>query len=242
LSIEFPDIAEHDTRVVTSTGRDIAGDGDVPKYWFSEDIAVLHDQGGLQSESIGALRTHLLAQHVRDRRRSLAICAPTLGVGSTYIAVNLACAVALAGVKTLLIDANMRTPGVDALITPSQSGPGLKQCLSEATPPLGDAIHDDVLPNLSVLFAGGAVANAPELLAGANFKALIDTCIRDFDLTIIDTPPGNVGADARRIAAVARYALIVARRDVTFVSDVKLLSKDIENDRGNVIGTFLNDF
>jgi len=242
LSIESHDIADDDHDAVPFIDHDTAVDDGAPKYWFSQDIAVLQNRTSVQSESIGALRTHLLAQHLRDRRRSLAICAPSSGVGSTYIAVNLACAVALAGIKTLLIDANMRTPGVDAMITPTHRGPGLKQCLSEHTPLLGDAIQDDVLPNLSVLFAGGAVANAAELLAGANFKALIDTCIRDFDLTIIDTPPGNAGADARRIAAVARYALIVARRDVTFVSDVKLLSKEIEDDRGNVIGTFLNDF
>jgi protein-tyrosine kinase len=220
----------------------VTGHNAGPGYWFSGDVSVVQDHGGVRAESIGALRTHLLAQHLRDRRRSLAVCAPAAGVGCTYIAVNLACSMAMAGVKTLLIDANLRAPGVQRLIRPSVTGPGLTDCLTDDTAPLGDAIHDNVLPNLSVLYAGAASDNPQELLAGATFKALVDTCLRDFDLTIIDTSAGNLGADTRRVAAVARYALIVARRDVSFVSDIKLLAGEIETDRAQVIGTFLNDF
>lgn len=211
-------------------------------FRFSRQICVLSDPGGPGAGAIGALRTHLLAQHLRDRRRSLAVCGPSVGVGCTYIATNLAVALSLAGVRTLLIDANMRQPGLEALIAPGGPGMGLQQCLASRDALLGDAICDDVLPNLSLLYAGGRAENAQELLASAGFNGLIAACIRNFDLVVVDTPPSNTFADARIVSAVLRYAMIVTRRNETYVSDVKLLAKELTDDRAMVIGSFLNDY
>jgi protein-tyrosine kinase len=216
------------------------------RHRLSPSVSVLSEPGGARAESIGSLRTHLLAQHVRDGRRSLAICSATAGAGCSYVATNLAAAMAMAGIKTLLIDANLRDPGLEAFIEPvAQSGqpqPGLSQYLSDPTIEAGDIIHNDVLSNLSVIYAGAATANAQELLASAGFKQLFDDCMRDFDLTIIDTPPSSICADARRVAAVARHALIVVRRHRGFVSDVKTLGEELKADHANVVGTFLNDY
>lgn len=211
-------------------------------FSFSSDISALSDPSGITAESIGALRTHLLAQHISDGRRSLAICAPSVGVGSTYIAVNLAVAFSLAGIKTLLIDANMRAPGVETYITPNEPIPGLMQCLNNANLQLGDAIQDEVLPNLSVLFAGGVTENAQELLASQMFQEIVDSCMRDFEITIVDTPPANISADVRRVAMIVRYALIIARKNGSYVDDIKILAEELMSDRAKVIGTFLNDF
>jgi tyrosine-protein kinase Etk/Wzc len=63
--------------------------------------------------------------------------------------------------------------------------------------------------------------------------------MRDFDLTIIDTPPANVGADALRIGAVAGYGLIVARRNRSFVKDIKTLQAEMAADGMRVIGSVL---
>ena len=49
-----------------------------------------------------------------------------------------------------------------------------------------------------------------------------------------------MSADARRIASVMRYALIVVKRDVTYVDDVKRLIQELNSDRVSVVGTFLN--
>ena len=210
-------------------------------YRFARSLVELSSPGSAKAESIGALRTHMLAQHIRDRRRSLAICAPSVDVGATYVAANMAVALSLGGLKTLLIDANLRQPGLDAYFQPPEQRPGLVQLLRDEPVALGDAIHDSVLPNLSLIYAGGAVANAQELLASGNLKALIDVCTRDFDLTLIDTAPSNTCADARRVAALVRYAMVVVRRNVSFVSDAKLLVEELQADRVTVIGTYLND-
>lgn len=210
-------------------------------YRFSRSLVVLSNPASIQAEAIGDLRTHLLAQHISDKRRTLAVCAPSSDSGCTFVTANLAVAFALAGVRTLLIDANLRNPGLQNLIQPQSPIPGLRQCLADDLP-LGDAIRNDVLPQLSVLYAGGTAENAQELLAGNRFKALIDNCIRDFDFMIVDTAPANTSADARRVSTLLRHTMIVTRRNMTYLSDVKTLVEELQADRSRVIGTFLNDY
>lgn len=208
---------------------------------FSPDIHILSEPSSVRAESIRVLRTHLIAQHLRDGRRSLAICAPAIGTGASYLSANLAVALAQTGVKTLLIDADMRRSGLKHFFTPSRPVPGLLDCLSNPEVSLRDTVLEDVQPSLSLLPAGSESASAQELLAGSAFKSLIDSCVRDYDLTIVDTPAANSYADARRIAAVLRYALVVACRNRSFVKDVRTLIGELTSDRVRVVGTYLND-
>lgn len=212
------------------------------EFQISSLIAPISSPGSVVAESVGALRTHIMARHMRDGRRSLAMCTPSAGAGCTFMAANLAAAMAQAGAKTLLIDGNLREPGLETYFRPNRTGPGLFQCLTDTRLPLGDAIAPDVIPGLSVMLAGGIAPNAQELLAGAEFKEIIDRCMRDFDMTIVDTPPTNMCADGRRVASVLRYALIVVRRHESYVTDLRALADELQSDRVKVVGTFLNDY
>jgi protein-tyrosine kinase len=212
------------------------------KVRVSRSILCLAQPQSDGAEVIRSLRTHLMAGHLAQGRRSLALCAPDEGVGTTFVAVNLAVAFAQAGLNTLLIDANLHSPGVDALIQPDEPVPGLRQMLEAGDNAGMNAIQPDVLPNLSVLYAGGTGSHSQELLAGKSFKRLIDECMRDHEVTIVDTPPTKEFSDARRIAKNLRYAMIVARRDATRVADIRGLAEEFESDRVTLIGTFLNDY
>lgn len=209
------------------------------RFTFSEEVVMTADPSGLAAESLRVLRTHLLTQHVREGRRGLAVVSPTEGVGCTSVAVNLAVALAQAGVKTLLIDADLRHPAVHNFITPSAPVPGLQQCLTADPLDLQDAVQEEVSENLSVLFAGGATASAQEMLAGERFRRLLDSCLRDYDITVIDTPPASSSADARQVSSLVSYALLVVGQNRTFVSDVKTLVEEMTADHAQVVGVAL---
>lgn len=211
-------------------------------FRFSRKIVALSAPNSIQAESFGSLQTHLKAKHIGDGRRSLAICAATPGVGTSYVAVNLAMSFAMAGLNTMLIDANMRTPSLEDYIAPDKTPVGLRQCLGDTELEFSDVIQADVFPNLSLIYSGGIAPNPQELLASKAMGELLDTCLRDYDVTIVDTPPGNSSADARRVAMAVRYALLVAKKNDSFVGDVKQLAEELTSDRATVIGTFLNDF
>lgn len=210
-------------------------------FSMSSELVTIAAPQGARAEAVRTLRTYIMAQHIEDGRRGLAVCGASAGVGCTFTAVNLAVALAQIGVKTLLVDGNLRQPGVEAFVRPSRSVKGLRQLLTEGNVDPTECIQSEVLPALAVMYAGGVADNAQELLASDECKNLIDRCLRDFDLTIIDTPPANGSADVRRISTLAGYSLIVARRNLSFVSDVTVLAAQLTEDRAHVIGTVMNE-
>ncbi|HEY9236156.1 MAG TPA: CpsD/CapB family tyrosine-protein kinase [Phenylobacterium sp.] len=211
-----------------------------PGYAFSPEVVMLSDPRGARAESIRALRTHIMARHVSDGRRGLAICAATEGVGATFTAVNLAVSLSQIGTKVLLIDGDLRNPAVNDFIRPADDVVGLRQCLETAG---GQAtfIQSDVLENLSIMYSGGQSGQAQELLASENFALLIERCLRDFDITIVDTPSASSSADARRISNVVGYGLIVARRHESYVSDIAALGGQLTDDRATIVGTVMTE-
>jgi capsular exopolysaccharide synthesis family protein len=211
------------------------------EYEFSPSLLTLNAPNDAAAEAIRALRTHLMAQHIQEGRRALAICGPSAGVGTTFIAANLAVALSQIGVKTLLIEGDMRRPNLQQYIRSPKTGAGLAQCLASDEIGFGEVIDADVLPNLSVIYSGGPSANPQELLGGERFHMLMEFCLREFDATILDTPPANTCADARRISTVVGYSLIVTRRHKSFVDDVRTLASQLEADRAKVVGTVLNE-
>jgi protein-tyrosine kinase len=171
----------------------------------------------------------------------LAFCSAAKGAGCSFLATNLAVSLAQIGIKTLLIDGDLREPSVQKFVEPTVSTGGLVQCLSSTDEHPYDLIHPEVLPNLSILFSGGVAENAQELLGSETFKDLVDRCLRDFEFTVIDTPPTNICADARRISTVVGYGVVVAKRNVSYFADVATLAAQLQEDGAKVVGTVLNE-
>lgn len=208
-------------------------------FAVGEQVGIVMNPGGVHAESIRVLRTQLLGQHFGLGRRGLAMVSPSGDNGCTSTAVNLGVAIAQTGAKTLLIDADLQSPRVHELIVPSRPLPGLRQLLSDADTKLFDVVQEDVLPNFSVLFAGGATDRSQELIAGARFRAVVDQAIRDWDVVLIDTPPANVSADARQIGQLVDYVLMVVGRDHSYVADVEALVRELKSDGSHIVGVAL---
>lgn len=190
-------------------------------------------------ESLSGLRNFLIAQHLQMGRRAIAICAPHAGSGCTYLSTNLALAMAQAGVNTLLIDANLRDPGVSDVLTPDRTVPGLSDYLATEDDQ-SPFLVPEARPNLSIIYAGTRQSASSELLAQQKLKLLINESVRSFDFTIVDCPPSAHFGDARRLASLVRYAMVVVRRDHSLAADIKTLVKELQSDGVNVVGTFLN--
>jgi tyrosine-protein kinase Etk/Wzc len=203
---------------------------------------MINDPQGLEAESIRALRTRLAAQHLREGRRSLAVCSAAAEAGCTYVAVNLAVAMAQAGVRTALVDANLRDPMVADLCGLPLSMPGLSDYLSSDAITMAEIVDGELMPNLAVIGGGETPSNPQELLSGARFRGLVDQLLREYDLTIFDTPPANICSDGQRVATMAGFSLIVSRKHKSYVEDVKTLAKQLRADRSVVVGSILNDF
>lgn len=209
---------------------------------LSDDLVMLSEPTGIRAEAIRKLRTRIIAQHLERGRRTLTLSSPTAGSGCSFVAANLAVAFAQIGIKVLLIDGDMRSGGLDHYFGQPGKSEGLLQYLTTSSGVPERFVNEEVLPSLSLIPAGGQAENAQELLSNDRFEALVHNCLRQFDLTIIDTPPARRYADAHRISTVARYAAIVARAHTTYFADVSELASQLAADRVSVIGTILNEF
>jgi protein-tyrosine kinase len=205
-------------------------------------IVILEAPDSIEAEAIRGLRTRIMAQHVREGRRALAICSATEATGRSFVAANLATAMAQIGVKTAIVDANLRSPQIAGLFRLDANRLGLGDYLADLDVSVDAILRPTALPFLSVVTAGSLQANPQELLAGGRFKNFMDLLLREFDLTILDTTAASGCTDAQRVATVAGYSLVVARKHKSHVKDIGTLVNLLRADKSKVVGTVLNDF
>ena len=145
-----------------------------------------------ESEAFRTLRTAL--SFTQNGVRSLVVSSSEPGDGKTTVAANLATAYAQSGKRTLLIDADMRRPGLTPLL--DLRGPrGLSAVLRQQTP-IAEAIaanlQPSVLENLDVLPSGPRAANPAELLSAQRFQELLAWAETSYDQILIDSPPALI--------------------------------------------------
>jgi len=134
--------------------------------------------------------------------------------GKTTTACNLAMALAVGGARVLLIDADLRRPGMHrTLQIPNEQG--LAQVLSgEAT--LRDVVRRTSEPNLLVLTAGAPPPNPSELLASDRMKRLLTALSSGpFDWILVDAPPVLAVTDAVILAPLVSGVAFVFGAEMT---------------------------
>lgn len=208
----------------------------------SDELVVINEPTSPRAEAIRLLRTQIIAQHLKAGRRGIVVAAPVDGVGCTFITANLAAGLSQVGVKTLVVDCNMRSPRIDQVFGLDPNSPGLSSFLSLQAARPERVIHANVMPNLSVITAGPPVLLPQELLSSNRFRDGVNTVLREFDLVLFDTPPANSSADALTVGGVVGYAMLVARRDHSYFKDITTLVNQLQSTRCSIIGSVLNEF
>jgi capsular exopolysaccharide synthesis family protein len=211
------------------------------------------------AEAFRRLRTNLLAmaRHDGSAARTLLVASPLAGDGRTLVAANLGAAFARQGLRTLLVDADLRTGALAALVG-LQPGPGLSDVLGpDATRAAVDgsvlpdlagalraAVQEVTLPDgtrLAVLGAGRLPPNPTELLGTPRFAALIASARETYDVVVIDSPPIRATADADVLAAGVDGVLLIARPSHTTTRGLGHAVQQLRNVGARVLGLVAND-
>jgi polysaccharide biosynthesis transport protein len=172
--------------------------------------AVPHDFG----EAFRSLRTSLVFTSAAERTRIIGVTSSQPLEGKTTTAANLALALALGGSRVLLIDADMRRPGLHKTIG-LQNEIGLSHLLVGQAR-VREAVQRTSEPNLVAITAGRTPPNPSELLASErmnNFLANLGT--GPFDWVIVDTPPVLAVTDAVILAPRMSSIVFVVGSEMT---------------------------
>ena len=168
----------------------------------------------------------------------LTVMSITGHVGRRLIAANLAIAFGQANIRTIIIDADLRTPSLHRLFdAPNASGLSNYLAGRNGAPTIVPIAE---IPNLALQPAGPLPPNPAELLA--RLPQHIEAIRRSWnaDMVILNTPPLAIADDAVLVAAAAPFVLLVARRSFTRSRAIaeaagRLAAADI-----TVIGSVLN--
>ncbi|MBC7755465.1 MAG: polysaccharide biosynthesis tyrosine autokinase [Bdellovibrio sp.] len=210
------------------------------KPGFGSTLISLTQPNSLQSESLRSLRSQLLLRWFNLGNKSLAIVGANLGEGCSYVSANLAIAFAQLGMRTLLIDANLRDPNLHRLFN-LKNDIGLSNILSGHT---GQVVIDplDSIDNLSILGAGAISTHSQQLLSRASFTELIKQTTAQYDVVLVDTAPAMLSADAQAAAAACSGVVLVSRLNQTKLADLKEMRNQLAITNAKIVGSVINDF
>jgi succinoglycan biosynthesis transport protein ExoP len=190
------------------------------------------------SESFRAVRTNVLFSAVADGGRSLAITSTGPAEGKSVIAANLSIALAQAGQRVLLVDADMRKPKVHVMLR-KDLAPGLSNVLV-GNAKVSDSVTSAKIPGLWVLPAGLRPPNPAELLGTTRFKDFLAMLVQHFDFVVVDTPPVMAVTDASLVAHVADGVLYVVGSEMTSRHAAQRGIEQLEQVHAKLIGSVLN--
>ena len=208
---------------------------------LAAELVAAHRPDSAQAEQWRALRSQLSLRWLAlaPRPHALAVVSPDRSEGRSVSAANLAITFSHLGLRTLLIDADLRQPRQHELFRLGAVA-GLSDLLAgRAGGEVIAAIAE--LRGLSVLPAGTPAPNPQELLARPAFSRLLDSLAQPFDLLVIDTPAAAHYADAQTVAARCGAALLMARQHSSSLPRLAQLSQGLHEFGVNLVGTVLHE-
>lgn len=177
-------------------------------------LSSLFQPDSVQAEAMRSLRSELMLRYFNPQpHRSLALVSAEDAAGTALTTANLAISFAQLGLRTLLIDSNLRTPQISNLFNLHEHAPGLSDWIADRTTVIPTAIES--VRSLWVLPAGTRAPNPQELLASKQYQERLDSLTHSFDITLISTAPMDSNRDAQLVAAHAGAALLLARQHQT---------------------------
>jgi protein-tyrosine kinase len=191
----------------------------VPCAGISREVSVFHEPDSAAAEDVRSLRNALTLRWFQHPSggRALSVIGPQRGEGRSLVAANLAVAFAQVGVRTLLIDADMRYARQHRLFG-LENGVGLTGYLSGQAQKSAQYYFED-LEELTVIPVGPLPPSPQELLLRPSFAELLDKASHNFEVILIDTPAASIGSDYQIIASASRGAMLVTHRRATRVRD-----------------------
>jgi capsular exopolysaccharide synthesis family protein len=194
------------------------------------------------AEAYRILQASLSFLEVGTKSKVLLVTSASPGEGKSTTAANLAIAFAEAGMKTALIDADLRHPRLHRFFKVGNNKAGLSELLT------GKATFDEVVASggwyerntgLALLTAGRPLSQPTKLLGGTAIPELLAE-LRDRAVVVIDAPPTLPVADTAVLTAHADTILLVANPTISSRPTLEQLGRRLPSFRATILGIVVN--
>ncbi|MFJ6194510.1 polysaccharide biosynthesis tyrosine autokinase [Micromonospora sp. NPDC092111] len=221
-----------------ATGSPLLGEVPFEAQAKTAPLIVGEAANSARAEAVRKLRTNLRFVDVHEPARVIAVTSALQGEGKTTLSCNLAIALAEAGWRVLLVDADLRRPKIADYLGLS-GGIGLTDVL------VGDVQVGDVVQrwgdkSLLVLPSGSAPPNPSELLGSKAMADLLLALRESADIVVIDTAPLLAVTDGVVVAVQADGALLVTQQGRTSRAQVAAAARSLHSVSVRLLGCVLN--
>lgn len=194
---------------------------------------------GPEAEAFRRLRTPLLLGTFNGHAKTVLVTSPVCGEGKTTVVSNLALALAQAGQRVLIVDADCHTPKQHRIFKKDRRHKGLSSVVADQVP-LEDAIEPSGTDGLDILTCGPEVSSPSEMLNHDRFRRLIAILAGQYDRVLIDSPPVLLLTDAQILAARCDGVVLVLRAGVSTRRDSIHAYAELAGVGARVLGVVVN--
>jgi succinoglycan biosynthesis transport protein ExoP len=194
-----------------------------------------------QAEAFRTVRASLSLLGGESSRRVFLFASALPAEGKSFSSVHTAVAFCVEGLKTIVVEADLRRPSLHQLFPglADRDSPGLSDFLA-GNETLDAVVRPTPVENLSVLFAGRHSPNPAELLASKSFPRLIEALLERFDRVICDSAPINAVSDTLTLMAAVQHVCLVVRPEKTPKKAIARACHLVERAGGKLAGFLLN--
>lgn len=214
----------------------------LPQIAHSGDgMVLLSDPSSAGAEAFRRLRAILTPPPDSATARTVLFASAKAGEGKSFCALNYATSLAMQGHRTLLLDADLRRPGLSRQhLAGASEDSGLGGYLAGKIDPAA-ACFTTALPNLYLISSGPMRGDAAELLAGTRFPSLLEDAYRWFDRVVIDSSPVLSASDMLAIARYADRTCLVVRDHGSDRRELKRAADLVRSAGGTLVGFVWNE-
>ncbi|MDO5633352.1 MAG: polysaccharide biosynthesis tyrosine autokinase [Micrococcus sp.] len=188
-------------------------------------------------EAVRQLRTNLRFVSVDTPPRIISFTSANPAEGKSTVVASLARALAMAGERVLVVDADLRRPRQHSYFQVS-GDVGLSEVLAGDIQP-EDALVYSGVPGLYVLPAGRTPPNPSELLGSERMRALLKLAAQDY-VVLVDSPPLLPVTDASLLATAVDGTVLVVRQRKTRKDHLEIARNMLGTVDARILGTVLN--
>src|SRR6266852_3661815 len=193
------------------------------------------------SEAVRALRTSLLLSQAEHPPQVILVTSALPREGKTTAAVNLAVTLAQLGYRTLLMDADLRKPGISRALNMSDGKyAGLSSYLAGVSSLELVTVPHPVITNLAAIPTGPVPPNPADLLSSRRLSEAISSLRKEYRFIVIDSPPIIAATDAVILSVLADGVLLVVRSGETPKAAFTHARELLASVKSRVLGVVLN--
>ncbi|MEK7684682.1 MAG: polysaccharide biosynthesis tyrosine autokinase [Verrucomicrobiota bacterium] len=201
--------------------------------------AHLHPQSNA-AEGFRTIRATISLTHKTDKFRILAISSTIPSEGKSLVASNLAIVTAQTGLKTLLVDADLRRPSVHKAFQ-LHSPTGLSSYLTDEVQSVDELIHSTDVPNLDVVCCGAVPSTPSELIGSKRMMQFLQAIRTRYDRVLLDCPPISAVSDPLIISAMSDGVVFVTKFNKIRREHARKSVQRLQNAGIHIVGVVLND-